>query len=100
VGGCGMRMNPQQKAAQEKLEEAVQQHVAAYRGDDDGVIADWILVTSTSGYDADGDGTSGYYMAYQGGEMSEHRAVGLLEWGKHMLTIGEIRGVAFGRDDE
>lgn len=90
-----MRLTPQQQErmdAQDNLQRAVERHVAAYRGDDDGIVADWVLISSTSGFDDDGKGTSGYYLAFMGGEMAEHRAVGLMMWGKHMIESGEANG--------
>jgi hypothetical protein len=85
-------LTDEQKAAQEALQTAVERHIAAYRDGDTGVVADWILVTSTAGFGDRGQGTSAYYLAFMGGEMAEHRAIGLLDWGKHMLKAGLLVG--------
>lgn len=86
-----MADDAERKAAQEALQLAVERHVRAYRDGDTGVVSDWILVSTTTGFNGD-DVTSAYYLAYMGGQMPEHRALGLLHWGVHMLKSGELVG--------
>lgn len=89
-------LNAEQKVAQQALQDAIEAHVAAYRSTpydnadelDRGLLTDWIVVSCTEGYDEEGTGNNAYYLAFSNGSMADHRAMGLLEWAKHMLTKG------------
>lgn len=83
-------LTPEQRSAQRKLQEAIEEQVAQYRDDDRGVVTDWVVVMATEGYSSEGNAQSAYYLAFANGEMAEHRAVGLLEWGVHMLKNQDL----------
>ena len=91
-----MSFTPEQRATQARLQAAVEDQIAQYRADnvhrgqseDTGVVTDWVLVVSTTGFDRDGDEESGYYLSYAGGQMPDHRAIGLLHYGIHMIKTG------------
>jgi hypothetical protein len=86
-------MNQRQILAQRNLEKAVMDHVDAYRESSDGevdhgVVIDFVVVAQTDTPREDGDDLVAYYLAYSTGSMPNHRAVGLLEWGKHLMMNG------------
>lgn len=86
-------MDDRQRAANNALDAAIREHVNAYRTADDGqvddgMVVDFVVVVQTASFDGDGDEMSAYYMAYSNGSMPEHRAVGLLHWGIHMVKTG------------
>lgn len=80
----------------DRMHEAIVQQVAMYRAsrmddgvpDDEGVVVDWVCVVQTQSYDSDGDMQSGYYMSFSGGEMPDHRAIGLFEMGRQLVLEG------------
>lgn len=92
-----MPESSEKKAAQQRLQEAIEAQIAIYRADgvaqgmpeDTGMVTDWCLVVHTTSYDGDGDEQSGYYMSYANGQMPDHRAVGLLTWAIHILKSGD-----------
>lgn len=85
-------MNDAQRAAQEALESAVRQHVAAFRptGDDAPAeaVSDWALVANVVSWNGN-DKMSAYHMAYANGEMEEHRAIGLFALGTDVVMNGQ-----------
>ena len=56
-----------------------------------GMLGDWILVASTVHVDEDGDPNSDYFMAFSGGSMLDHHALGLLSKAEDLLTDGTCR---------
>lgn len=91
-------MDSPEDVAQAELQAAIEKQVSVYRAQnvargqakDMGMVTDWVLVVSTIDYDKDGDQQSGYYMSYAGGQMPDHRAIGLLTYGVHMIKTGVL----------
>ena len=85
-----MKMTDEQRAAQEALQAALEAHNRAWTppGEDPGLLVDWIVVGQTTRFDDDGDRVSAYDLIFAGGQMDEHRAVGLLDYGAYLLKFG------------
>lgn len=95
-----MKMTPDQKAASQALQKAVEDHIKAIddeigRPDNPMVVTDWITIVACEGYSDDGL-MSSYYILMPNGEIAEHKALGLLKYGSRMLVDGGI----VVRDDE
>lgn len=89
-------MTPEQQAAQEALQVAVERHVRAFRP---GVAmvevtGDWLLVACITILDTDkadlGERSYAYNLAFSGGEQPEHIAYGLLREAEILLRDGEL----------
>jgi hypothetical protein len=80
----------EQRATQDALQAALEAHNRAWSpaGADPGLLVDWVVVTQTTRFDDDGDRISAYGLIFAGGQMDEHRAVGLLDYGSHLLKFG------------
>ena len=83
------------KAAQRKLDDAVEQFFRDMGWAPETLLTSWILVGFQTGFDDGGNQTSGYAVVHMGGGQPDHVAIGLLECGKDML-----RGVGWRSADE
>ncbi|MGY0065235.1 hypothetical protein ACWY4P_53945 (plasmid) [Streptomyces sp. LZ34] len=86
--------SPELKAAYRRLEDAVSE-VGRLEGFD-GVLTEWIVITSLQRYDADGDGLTqiGTLVPDGTGQVPYHRLMGLLDY-----TLTRMRA-DISRDDE
>lgn len=84
-----MKMTEEQRAAEAQLQEALEAHVRAWKpAHEDGLLVDWTIVAQLTSFDDDGDRQSAYHLIFGGGQMDEHRAIGLLDYGIHLLKFG------------
>lgn len=83
------RFTPEQTAANEQLQSAMENYLRTFCRQQGALLVDWVVVLQSSWYDDDGDRCSAYHMAFSTGEMDEHRAIGLLEYGKDLVLHGE-----------
>lgn len=85
-----MKLTDEQRATQQALQEALEAHSRAWspEGEDPGLLVDWIVVTQTTRFDDEGDRESAYGLIFAGGQMDEHRAIGLLDYGAYLLKFG------------
>lgn len=88
----GPIMNEAQRQAQEKLDQAIREHAAAFRpaseihpGAPSQMVTDWMYVANVIWWDEDGDKMSAYNVGYVNGELEEHRAIGLLTIGSKIV---------------
>lgn len=94
-----MKQTPEQKAAQEALQAAIEQHRKAFTDAEDvpiigEITTDWITVAACISYDDDGDQTVAYHWALSNGAMPDHTAKGLLV---HALDMVEKASEDEGR---
>jgi len=75
------------KSAQ--LSRAIEDHLAA-AGETD-MLGDWIVIASTVTVDRQGDPVARYHMAFSGGSMLDHHALGLLAKADELLSDGTMR---------
>ena len=85
-----MKMSDEQRATQEALQAALEAHSRAWArpGEDPGLLVDWTVVTQTTRFDDEGNRESAYGLIFAGGQMDEHRAIGLLDYGIYLLKFG------------
>lgn len=77
-----MTFTPEQKAANEKLEEAVQAVVKAYELiPSDTVITDFMVVGESIGFHDNEDTSTGVFLAFRGGRIRNSVAIGLFDLG-------------------
>lgn len=84
---------PEQNEAQERLQQAIEHHCRVWTPDEDipehgEILVDWAIVMHLASYDDEGDQKAAYRIAYSGGEMPDHRAVGLFEYATHLVKFG------------
>lgn len=72
-------MTPEQRAATERLHEAILETQRAYGYDERFIVTDWIVLTAETRFDDEGDQISAYSRLYNNGEMPDYRVLGLLE---------------------
>lgn len=72
-------MTPEQKAATERLHEAILATQTAFGYDNQFMVTDWMVLTAETRFDDDGDQISAYSRLYSNGQMPDYRALGLLE---------------------
>lgn len=73
-------MDAEKKAAYARLEEAI--HDVSRLEEAEGVMTEWVIVTSHQQFDDDGDGITQYGMLVPngGGQTPHHRVLGLLDF--------------------
>jgi hypothetical protein len=77
-----MTFTPEQKAANEKLEEAIKEVVKAYSMiSESAVITDYMVIGETIGFHADEDTSTGVFLAFRGGRIRNSVALGLFDLG-------------------
>lgn len=71
-------LTPEQKAANDELEKAIQVWLYTFLADTSphAMLDDWMVITSVE--DPTEPDTTGYFRASAGGGMPHHRAIGLL----------------------
>jgi hypothetical protein len=73
---------PEQKAANEQLEDAIKEVVKAYDMMGEGrVITDYMVIGETIGFHDDEDTSSGVFLAFRGGRIRNSVALGLFDLG-------------------
>lgn len=77
-----------QLKAQEELQIAIEKHSRAFRRSPDDhtpeILTDWILVACVVEFDGDERRVS-YHMGFPGGQLEEHRAIGLCATAKSII---------------
>lgn len=85
-------LTPEQKEAQEALEIAIRAHTEAWKDEEpqstSEVLVEWVVVMYLTGWDDDGDEVAAYRFAFPNGQLADHKACGLLEYGAHLLKYG------------
>jgi hypothetical protein len=81
-------VTPEQKAANERLTEAIQEARQAYGYEDGYLVTDWVVLTAETRYDEDGDQICAYGRLHQDGAMADHRVLGLLEVHREYVRSG------------
>lgn len=77
-----MTFTPEQKAANDKLEQAVQAVVKAYELiPSDAVITDFMVVGESIGFHDNEDTSTGVFLAFRGGRIRNSVAIGLFDLG-------------------
>lgn len=77
-----MSFTPEQKAANEKLEEAIQGVVGAYNLIPGGaVVTDYMVVGESIGFHENEDTSTGVFLAFRGGRIRNSVAIGLFDLG-------------------
>lgn len=94
-----MKLTPEQTAAEEALQKAIDMMSAAYpivdKADDEQsvtsgwLVGDWAVIISSTGFDVEGDMHDSYQLAFSGGNMPEYRAKGLFKQALDMMLVGE-----------
>lgn len=74
------------RVASDKLGQAITEHI-----DPSGMLGDWVVVACSVEVDAEGDPVCQYHMAFSGGSMLDHIAIGLVNKGRELLSGGEMR---------
>lgn len=77
-----------QNEVQQELQDVLERHVRAFSDEDPGLLVDWACVAQLTRFGDDGAKESAYHLIFAGGEMEEHRAIGLWEMGIHLLKFG------------
>ena len=84
---------PEQLAAQERLQAAIEEHVRAFRvgvSDDVEVTGDWMLVAAVVSLDLeDNERRYAYHLGFSGGEQPEHIVYGLMRMGTQLVSEGK-----------
>ena len=83
-----MERTPEQVAADNRLEDAIEEAARAYGViHDDEIVTAWVVVGAAQGRD---NGKSGYFHMVPSGTQPSHISVGLLKMTElHLLTRGE-----------
>ncbi|WCO67888.1 hypothetical protein PO878_04010 [Iamia majanohamensis] len=85
-----MDLTPEQRHADNLLDDAVNTAVRAYDAIDDGeVVTSWIVVGASAGAEAD---ETTIFLLHANGAQPAHSVMGLLEMGKHHLFGGHACG--------
>jgi hypothetical protein len=71
------------RETQAAMQAAIEAHIDS--DDTAGVLGDWLLVACTVGLDQQGETMAQYHMAFSGGEMLDHQALGLVRKAEWML---------------
>jgi hypothetical protein len=86
--------DPELKPAYERLADAVEEVVRLEGAQ--GVLTEWVLVTSTQRYDQDGDGLTqvGITLPNGGGQVPFHRVMGLLDYAltRYRAEVADAEG--------
>jgi hypothetical protein len=78
------------QAASAKLQVAIEEYLSAYPEIDPGAqLGDWLLVTAAVRVNDDLEADADYYLAFRGGSMLAHVAVGLLDIARDLLLNGK-----------
>lgn len=85
-------MTPEQQAAQEELQRALERHVKAFKPDmsDGELLVDWACIAQLTRFNEQGNRESAYQLIYANGAMEEHRAKGLFYHALHLVDFGEL----------
>lgn len=85
-------MTPDQQAAQDNLQVALERHVRAFKPDlsDGELLVDWATIAQLTRFSPEGRRESAYQLIYANGAMEEHRAKGLFYHGLHLVDFGEL----------
>ncbi len=87
-----MTFSPEQRDAQDVLQTAIEHHVRAFSGADVGgkeIVADWVACVELAGFNERGERTTAYHLIFSGGEMPDHRAVGLFSHARDLMRFGD-----------
>lgn len=90
-------MTPEQKAATERLEEAVKAALEA-QGLGVGVLTEFVVVAAQARFEADGGSSTGVYYLTSGEGVPYYRMLGLLDFAKVALC-GEVQQALSGDDE-
>jgi hypothetical protein len=94
-----MGMTPEEKAkAQSDLDEAVDRFISLNGWNKGQVVTGWVLVAASAGYDEQGAAISSHPIAYMGGSLPDHIALGMFQ-----IASDTVRGVgrwARAEDDD
>lgn len=83
-----MALTPEQKAAHEALDEAIQGVLASQGVEGDGPLphtVDWLVVVEGIEFDDNGDQVGWHNLLFRGGQIRRSVALGLLEIGGELL---------------
>ncbi len=88
-----MKLTDEQNASQANLQRAIEQHIRVHSDSaTPELVVDWAAIVEVVSYDDEGDRCVGYHLIFAGGEMSDHRALGLYEQGSHLVRHGQRYG--------
>lgn len=85
-----MPRTPEEVAATEALEQAIQKFMALLDIRSDAQLGDWLVIASAPYVDPDGDVDSEYFALLSGGSMLNHVVQGLLAKGRDIFK-GQVR---------
>lgn len=78
-------MSPDERRAKsDALHKAIEEYLDGQGFE--GLLSDWLLIGSVVKIDDDGDPNCTYFVAFSGGSMLQHHALGLLAKGEDVLT--------------
>ena len=81
-------MTPEQRAANERLSEAIQEARRAYGYEDGYLVTDWVVLTAETRFDEAGDQICAYGRLHIDGALADHRVLGLLEVHREYVRSG------------
>lgn len=83
-----MPLTPEQRAAHERLDEAIKEVLALQGVEDDEpmpMLVDWLVVCEGVYYDSEGDSVGYHNILFRGGQCRRSVALGLLDIGADLL---------------
>ena len=84
-----MSFTPEQKAANDKLEDAIQEVIKVYNLLADGsVVTDYMVVGEAMGFHEDDRSSTQVFLAYRGGQIRNSVALGLFDLGYDQYKAG------------